>query len=232
MVAKRRVAENQRELFPATSKRIMIVDDHELLRSGLRLLLDKESDFEVCGEAADVAEAKRLFRRLRPDVLLVDLKLRESSGLDLIKHVKEQIPTTRVLVCSMHDEKIYGERVLRAGASGYVNKYDAASIIVPAIRQVLNGKLFFGEELINRVMMRAMGESDSVAKSPVDLLSDRELEVFRMIGAGLSTRDIAKQLHLSPSTVDTYRERLKSKLTLKTAAELIHQATQWVMENE
>lgn len=223
---------NQRELFPTTVRDVLIVDDHELLRAGLRMVLSTESDLRVCGEASDLAEAKRLFRQFNPDVILVDLKLRDGNGIDLIKHVKTQRPGTRVLVCSMHDEKLYGERVLRAGANGYVNKQDAASVIVRAIRHVLSGKLFFGEELINRVMLRAMGDGEAVKHSPVDTLSDRELEVFRLLGQGLTTREIAKQLHLSPSTVDTYRERLKLKLSVKTGAELVHRATQWTLENE
>lgn len=222
----------QRELFTSRASRVLLVEDHELLRVGLRQVLSRDPELHVCGEAADIAEAKQLLRQVPADVLLLDLKLRDGNGLDLIKYVKRKYPTVRVLVCSMHDEKFYGERVLRAGASGYINKQDAAAAIVEAIRQVLNGKLFFSEELITRVMHRAMRDGAPVEASPVDLLSDRELEVFRLIGQGLPSREIAKQLHLSPSTVDTYRERLKTKLDVKTGTELTHQATQWVLENE
>jgi DNA-binding NarL/FixJ family response regulator len=225
------VPPNQKELFSAGVWQVLIVDDHELLRNGLRMLLGSEPDFSVCGEAGDLGTARKLLRRLRPDIVLVDLKLPDGNGLDLIKFAKDVHPTARVLVCSMHEEKLYGERVLRAGASGYVNKEDAANKILGAIRQVLSGKLHFSDELVNRVMMRAMSDNE-LQKSAVETMSDRELEVFRLVGQGLTTREIAKRLHLSTSTVDTYRERLKSKLGVKTGAELIHRATQWVIEND
>jgi DNA-binding NarL/FixJ family response regulator len=217
---------------PLDVKRVLIVDDHELLRVGLRLLINTQQDLKVCAEAADEAEGRKLFRQLHPHVVVVDLKLREGNGLDLIRLIKKQRPATQVLVCSMHDEKVYGERVLRAGASGYVNKQSAASNIVQAIRDVLNGKLIFGEDVIRRVMQRARAEHGAVEVSPIDTLSDRELEVFRLLGQGLPTRQIARILHLSSSTVDTYRERLKTKLGFENGTELIHHATEWVLENE
>ena len=233
MAAKKRyVAADQKELFPTGIRQVLIVDDHELLRNGLRLLFANEADFNVCGEAADLETARKLFRRLRPDIIVVDLKLPDGSGLDLIRIVKEIRPLTRVLVCSMHDEKVYGERVLRAGASGYVNKQDAATEILSAVRRVLAGKLYFSDELVTRVMMRVTSDNGMVEQSPIDKLSDRELEVFRLFGQGLTTREIAKRMHLSTSTVDTYRERLKTKLGLKTGVELIHRATQWSLEND
>jgi DNA-binding NarL/FixJ family response regulator len=228
--SKRYVPADQKELFPTGIRQILIVDDHELLRNGLRMLLASESDFRICGEAGDLATARKLFRQLRPDMVVVDLKLPDGNGLDFIKFAKKALPRTRVLVCSMHEEKVYGERVLRAGASGYVNKQDAADLILNAMRHVLAGKLHFSEDLVNRVMMRAISNFGNVEQSPIETMSDRELEVFRMVGQGLTTREIAKRLHLSPSTVDTYRERLKTKLGVKTATELIHRASQWTLE--
>jgi DNA-binding NarL/FixJ family response regulator len=229
--AKKRSTNAQPGPIPAVRTHVLIVDDHELLRQGLRMLLNNEPDMKVIGEAVDEADAKQAIRQLNPDVVIVDLKLRTGSGLDLIKVIRKQLPMVRILVCTMHDEKIYGERVLRAGANGFVNKHDSADTIVRAIREVQAGKLFFGEEFVNRVMRRAMADPNAVEKSPVEMLSDREFEVFRMVGQGLPTREIAKQLHLSSSTVDTYRERLKAKLCLKSGTELVRHATQWVLEN-
>lgn len=221
-----------RDVPSAGRKRVLIVDDHELLRVGLRLLINNQQDLEVCGEAADEAEGRRLFRQTEPDAVVVDLKLREGNGLDLVRLIKKQRPSTQVLVCSMMDEKVYGERVLRAGASGYVGKQEAAAKIVQALRDILEGKLIFGQDVIRRVMQRARAEHGVVEVSPIDTLSDRELEVFRLLGQGLPTRQIARLLHLSSSTVDTYRERLKTKLGFENGTELIHHATEWVLEND
>lgn len=231
LVTQKRSPGGQCELLPTKTWRVFVVDDHELLRQGLRMLINAEPDLTVVGEATNEIEARKGLRECYPEIVIVDLKLRDGSGLDLIKQIKKQNPESKIIVCTMHDEKIYGERVLRAGASGYVNKHDSACTIITAIREVLAGKLFFGEEFVNRVMRRAMADPATMEQSPFDLLSDRELEVFRMVGQGLPTREIARQLHLSSSTVDTYRERLKAKLCLKSGAELVRQATQWVLEN-
>lgn len=215
----------------AQAIRVMIVDDHELLREGLRQLIIGQPRLEVCGEASNEREARSRFRVLRPDLVVVDLSLRESSGLDLIKWIRQERPATKVIVSTMHDERDYGERSLRAGAVGYVNKQSPARTILAAIAQVLEGKLFFSEVLTSRLLCRVASRSPTADGSPVAALSDRELEVFSLIGAGLTTDLIAERLHLSPHTIGTYRERLKTKLNLKGSAELSHFATLWVAEN-
>src|SRR5580704_3760273 len=212
------------------SVRLMIVDDHEMLRQGLRLMLEQQSDLEVCAEAADESAAMRHYRLLRPDIVVVDLSLRSGNGIDLIKRIRAVDPSARILVYSMHDEQVYAERALRAGAMGYVTKQKPARAILQGIRDVHRGKLHFSEELIQRVLERVAANEPISQASAVDNLSDRELEVFEMIGRGLTTRAIADRLHLSARTVDTYRERLKAKLVLANAAELHYRAVQWVIK--
>lgn len=225
------VSESSASSLPSRA-RVLIVDDHELLRVGLRLLINDRADLTVCGEAEGEAEGRRLFEELAPDLVVVDLKLREGNGLDLVRFMKKARPTTQLLVCSMQEERVYGERVLRAGASGFVSKQTSAAEIVQALRDVLDGKLIFSEEVTRRVLQRARSAPADIHVSPIDTLSDRELEVFRLIGQGLPTRQIAEVLHLSSSTIDTYRERLKTKLGFENGAELVHHATEWVLANE
>ncbi|MCE9557035.1 MAG: response regulator transcription factor [Planctomycetes bacterium] len=217
--------------FPGKPWRVLIVDDHELLRDGLRMLLGTDPKLEVCGDAMDETDARNLVRQLNPDLAVVDLTLRNGNGLDLVKWIKKNHPETRVIVLTMHDEKIYGERALRAGAEGFVNKDHASGTILTAIEQVRDGKLFFSEELTRRVMKRTRGSQNEVSPSATDLLSDRELEVFRFIGQGKTSAQIAAELKLAASTVETYRERLKTKLNLTNSAELARHATVWVWEN-
>jgi DNA-binding NarL/FixJ family response regulator len=209
---------------------ILIVDDHELLRDGMRLMIEHQSDLAVCGEASDETTAIRQFRRLRPDLVVVDVSLRAGDGLDLIKRIRAIDPVARVVVYSTHDERIYAERALRAGAMGYVTKQKPAHDMLAAIRRVLNGKMHFSDEMVQRLLERAAGQESLTLSTPVESLSDRELEVFELIGRGLTTKAIAEQLHLSPRTVDTYRERLKNKLGLANAAELHHRAAQWAIK--
>lgn len=210
--------------------RVLIADDHELLRDGLRMMLNDQPDLEPCGEAAEEAEAVRLIRQLHPELVVVDIALKSGNGIDLIKQIKAFAPDTRVIVYSMYDERLYGERALRAGANGYVNKQDPAPMIIEAIHRVLDGKMHFSEELVARVLHRTQDSKDP-QRSPMESLSDRELDVFRLLGQGASTREIAERLGLSPNTINTYRERLKVKLNLKNGAELMHRATEWVLEN-
>ena len=218
-------------LFDMSTVQVFIVDDHELLRSGLRMLLDNEDDLHVCGEASDEPTAKRLIREMEPAIVIVDLMLGNGSGLDLIQWLTKSHPTAKSIVSTMHDERIYGERALRAGASGYVNKKDPARTILTAIRRVLDGKLFFSEELTSHIVRRTMTHQTPVDASPFDSLSNRELEVLSLIGQGLTSRQIALRLHLSPNTIHTYRERLKTKLDAPSGAELNRRAIQWVLEN-
>jgi DNA-binding NarL/FixJ family response regulator len=210
--------------------RVLIVDDHEVLRDGLRVMLRHRSDLECCGEAVDEGEAMRAVRQLRPDLVVVDIALKSGDGISLIKQIKSFDPAVRIVVYSMYDERLYGERALRAGANAYVNKQDPALTILEAILQVRGGRMAFSDELIGGVLQRAQG-GDDLRQSSIEALSDRELEVFRLIGQGASTREIAQKLYLSVNTVNTYRERLKVKLDLENGVELVHRATQWVLEH-
>lgn len=216
---------------PSNPARILIVDDHPIVRRGLAQLIGDEADLEVCGEAGDVPEALRLVNDTQPDLVLIDISLRDGNGIELIKQLKSRDDGLRMLVSSMHDESLFAERCLRAGAKGYISKEEAAEKVVGAIRTVLQGKIYLSAYLADNLLHRMIGGEDSLEHSPIDSLSDRELEVFGLIGQGLTTRKIAEKLHLSPKTVETYRENIKSKLNLKNAAELNRHAVQWALEN-
>jgi DNA-binding NarL/FixJ family response regulator len=212
--------------------RVLIVDDHPAVREALALRIGLQRDLEVCGEAADMGQALRLVRDTQPDVAVVDISLKTGNGLDLIKRISDGTYTVRILVWSTHSDLLYAERCLRAGALGYVNKDQATDKIVEAIRRVLEGKVYLSDEMAERMLHRAVGDSRTqVTRSPLDALADRELEVFRLIGEGAKTAEIAKRLHLSVHTVETYRERIRHKLDLKSGTELAHYATNWVRDN-
>jgi DNA-binding NarL/FixJ family response regulator len=211
--------------------RIVIVDDHPAVREALALRIGRQHDLEVCGEAADMGEALRLVAETQPDVAVIDISLKTGSGIDLIKRIKDRNHRVRMLVWSMHSEALYGERALRAGALGYIHKDQATDKIVEAIRRVLEGKVFLSDALADRMLHRAVGGREEIQRSPFDALADRELEVFRLIGEGTKTAEIAERLHLSVKTIETYRDRIRQKLNLRGGTELVHYATQWVMEN-
>jgi DNA-binding NarL/FixJ family response regulator len=212
--------------------RVLIVDDHPAVREALALRIGRQPDLEVCGEAADTGEALRLLADARPDVAVVDITLKAGNGIDLIKRVRDRDDRVRVLVWSMHSEALYAERALRAGALGYVNKDQATDRIVEAIRRVLAGKVYLSEAMTERLLQRAVGGArEEVTRAPLDVLADRELEVFRLIGEGVKTAEIAERLHLSVKTVETYRDRIRQKLDLSDGTKLAHYATQWVLEN-
>ena len=214
-----------------TKTRVFIVDDHPLLRKGLALTLDAEPDFEVVGQAADAEEALDAAPRLRPDVVLVDLSLPGMGGLELVKHLAAVMPEAKTLVVSRHDESLYADRAIRAGARGYVSKLEAGEKIVEAVRAVLRGGLYLSDEVKDRMLLGAAAGRDPMA-SPLDQLSDRELEVFEMTGKGVETRDIAERLHLSVKTVESYRARIKAKLGLSSATELLQHAVRWVEDGK
>jgi len=211
--------------------RVMIVDDHELLRDGLRQLIGRQPNLVVCGEASNEHEARSRVCELQPDLVVVDLALQEGSGLNLIKWIRHERPETKVIVSSMHEERDYGERALRAGAVGYVNKQLPARTILDAIARALEGKLFVTEWLAQRLMNVGISRTAADHDSPVASLSNRELEIFGLIGAGLTINQIALRLHLSSNTIATHRERLKIKLNQPSSAELNHFATLWVAEH-
>ena len=209
--------------------RILIVDDHPLVRRGLAEVISHEPDWEVCGEAATASEALRLVSELAPDLVTIDISLNDGNGMDLIKQVNSSYPEVKVLVASMHDESLFAERCLRAGAMGYINKIEATEKVLEAIRTILDGKVYLSEQFRQRMVHRMIGR-EKIDQSPLESLSNRKLEVFSLIGHGLTTREIADKLHLSPKTIYTHRKSLKLKLNLKNATELNHHAVQWVLE--
>jgi len=209
----------------------LIVDDHPAVREALTIRLSREPDLEVCGEAADVTEALQVFDATNPDVAVIDISLKGGDGIDLIKRIKARNDSVRLLVWSMYSESLGAERALRAGALGYINKEQATDQIIVAIRRVLDGKVYLSDTMAEKLLHRAVGEGGAaVDHSPIDTLSDRELEVFRLIGQGLKTQEIATQMHLSAKTVETYRDRIRTKLNLCTGQELNRYALLWILE--
>ncbi|SRR5579862_981723 len=215
--------------LPATKGiRVVVVDDHPMLRERLAHLINKEEDMTICGEADNIQQAMEIIQQTNPDIAIVDITLHGSSGLELIKNLKAAGCGVPVLVLSMHDESLYAQRALRAGARGYVTKHQASETVMIAIRRVLQGEVYLSEHLTSRILKTLVETGSKVEGPVVDRLTDRELEVFQLIGHGRATREIAETLHLGIKTVDTYRERIKQKLHLQNAAELHHRAMQWV----
>jgi DNA-binding NarL/FixJ family response regulator len=212
---------------PQAKTRIFIVDDHPVVREGLSLMMNREPDLVVCGEAEEASAALQSISTLKPDFLIVDISLNGPDGLDLLKAVRVRFPNLPVLILSMHDESIYAERALRAGANGYIMKQEATDKVLVAIRQILSHKVYVSERIANQMLQQYINGSAAEKHSPVAELSDRELEVFRLIGEGHSTRMIAEELHLSVKTVESYQAHIKEKLSLKNGRELVQRAIQW-----
>jgi len=212
----------------AERTRVFIVDDHPIVRQGLTQMINQEADLMVCGEAEDAQNALQAVAELHPDLVLVDLSLKEGSGLDLIRTLRTRQTMLPVLVVSMHDETLYVERALRAGARGYIMKHEATDIMMNAIRRVLRGEIYVSDKMSAKILAVFSGHRAGTEGSPVEKLSDREFEVFQLIGEGLSTRDMARRLHLSAKTVEVHRVNMKRKLNLGTARELAHYAVRWV----
>ena len=206
---------------------ILVVDDHPIMRAGLTQLIAQQGDLAVCGEAEDARGALAAIEAHPPDLVIVDISLKESSGLDLIKDIRARWPKLPVLVLSMHDEVIYAERVLRAGARGYVTKSEVSSKVVEGIRKVLAGEVYVSEKIASKMISGLVG-GGGLDTFPIDRLTDRELQVLGLIGQGLQTRDIAERLHLSTKTVDAHREHIKKKLNVDSAAKLVRYAVHWV----
>jgi DNA-binding NarL/FixJ family response regulator len=211
--------------------RVLIVDDHPMMRDGMVTQISNEPDLAVCGEADDVVAALRLVDELNPDLVIIDISLKTGHGIDLIKRIRERHPKLKMLVNSMYGESVYAERSLQAGALGYLSKQTARETLIDAIRTVLSGKIYLSPEMTDRIVKSRVGGMIEPGKSPIASLSDREMEVLTLIGQGNTSGAIAKQLHLSIHTIDTYREKLKSKLNLANGAELNRYAAQWVLEN-
>ncbi len=210
--------------------RILIVDDHPLVRTGFAQLIGDCPDLEVCGEAGDMSEALARVEETSPDLAIIDLSLAGGSGLDLIERIKARHKNVLMLVASMHDETLYAERVLAAGARGYINKQEAQDSIIQAIRQVLSGKVYLSQQMTDRLLSGMVDANNE--RRDIDALSNRELQVFELIGRGVSTSQMADQLSLSVKTIETHQAHIKKKLGLGSAHELNQRAIRWVMEQE
>lgn len=215
--------------------RILVVDDHDIVRHGYIHLLGTDPQFEVCGEAADAAEAMRLVYETKPDLALIDISLHNGHGLELCKEIRawneQSDHAVRMLVVTAHDEEMYAERALHAGASGFLNKGETTKRLLAAIRCILTGKVFLSRTITDRILNRLINGHYDDSQSPMENLSDRELEVFELIGKGLTTREVADHLDLSPKTVETYRENLKLKLNLENANQLVCAAVQHLLHS-
>ena len=211
-----------------TKAKVLIVDDHPIVRQGLCQLLNGESDFVVCGEAENARKAMALIPEVKPDLAIVDITLQGTNGIELIKNIVAQWPDLPILVLSMHDESLYAERALRAGAKGYVMKQEATEKLTGALRRILNGQIYVSEKLADKMMRKAIDGKSVQDTSPVAVLSDRELEVLHLIGQGHGTRQIAEDLNLSVKTIESHRAHIKEKMNLKTAPEMVRFAVQWV----
>jgi DNA-binding NarL/FixJ family response regulator len=207
--------------------RVVLVDDHPMVRQGLARLINDENDLCVCGEADSAAAAIELIHSVKPDLAIIDISMGGADGIELIKDLRIHRPEMPVLVLSMHDESLYAERVLRAGAKGYVTKQEAPEKVMTAIRRVLAGEVYVSERIAARLLKAVTGARGDGGQSPLDRLSDRELQVFRLIGGGMSVREIAEKLFLSVKTIETHREHIKDKLNLKSSSELLRYAVQY-----
>ena len=211
--------------------RILLVDDHPMVRERLAEIINREADLRVCGEAEDRHEALQAVEARRPELVIVDLTLRNSDGLELIKDIHSRWASLRMLVVSMHDESLYAERVLRAGALGYITKQEATRNILLAIRRVLAGNIYLNERIATHIIGRLTTRGGAVAITPAEVLADRELQVFELTGRGLNTREIAGRLHIASKTVETYRARIRNKLSLEDGSELLRSAISWAHQH-
>ncbi len=213
--------------------KILIVDDHPVVRQGLKLIIEEEDDFKICGDAGDIDTASRMVNDLNPDLVLVDISLEKNeSGLDFVKNLRKNYPSIPALMISMHDEMLYAERSIKAGARGYVRKNAIGRNIINAMRCVLRGELYLQKETSSMIVSKILNTTPNKSVSSVDQLTEREFEVFRLLGSGLGTRKIANKLGISVNTVETYRRKIRTKLNLSDSDNLIHFATQWYLESQ
>lgn len=210
-----------------TKTKILIVDDHPVVREGLASILDHEQDFQVCGQAEDVTGALEAIAGVKPDIAIVDISLKQSDGIELTKTLKARYPDIAVIILSVHDESVYAERVLLAGAKAYLMKDAVCEHIVKAIRKVLRGEIYVSDVVSDKFLHTIAGDKAGAAKTAIDSLSDREFETFRLIGQGYKASQIAVRLHLSVKTIETYRTRIKEKLRLENAAQLLQYSIAW-----
>jgi DNA-binding NarL/FixJ family response regulator len=218
------------QIAPQVKKfRVLLIDDHPIVRQGLALLIDREADLSVCGEAEGAHSAFHAIATLRPDIVLLDISLNGPDGLDVLKEIRMKTGSLPVLILSMHDESIYAERAMRAGANGYIMKQEATEKVLVAIRRILQGGVYLSDRLTNTMLQQFVHGTWAPKTSPLVTLTDRELEVFRLIGEGHGTRQIADELHLSVKTIESYQAHIKEKLSLRNARELVQHAIEWTV---
>jgi len=212
--------------------KVFLVDDHPIVRQGLTLLINQERDLTVCGEAEEMHSALQSIESAKPDIVVLDISLNGPDGLDLLKHLRSRHPKLPVLMLSMHDESIYAERTLRAGANGYIMKQEATDKVLIALRRILSNEIYVSDRIANNMLRHYVRGDQGAQSSPVTELSDRELEIFRLIGQGHATRQIANELHLSVKTVESYQAHIKEKLSLHSARELVQHAIRWTANDK
>jgi len=219
--------------MPSDKVKIMIVDDHPVVRQGLRMIIERRKGFTICDEASNATDAIRRISESGPDIVIADISLEGSTnGIELVKAIRERYPSVKTLVLSMYDESLYAERAVRAGAGGYVMKKEVDTSIISAIEMVMRGEIYLSERISKNILAKLLhGSSDSELK-PEDVLSDRELQVFMMIGNGIATKEIATRLSLSVNTVETHRRRIREKMQFRDLSELVKYAVQWVFINK
>jgi DNA-binding NarL/FixJ family response regulator len=213
--------------FMPRKKTVFVVDDHPIVRQGLTLLINQEPDLTVCGAAEEMHSALLAILTTQPDILIVDISLNGPDGLEMLKHIRIRSPRLPVLILSMHDESLYAERALRAGANGYIMKQEATEKVLVALRRILSGEIYVSDRIANSMLQHYVRGTSPAGRSSIAELTDRELEVFRLIGEGHGTRQIAEALHLSIKTVESYQAHIKEKLSLRSARELVQHAIQW-----
>jgi DNA-binding NarL/FixJ family response regulator len=211
-------------------RKVFLVDDHPIVRERLAELIAQEADLQVCGEAEDADTALKMIGALQPDIAIVDITLKDTYGIELIKNLKERESHIPVLVLSMHEESMYGERAIRAGAKGYLNKQEASKKVISAIRTILAGDIFVSEQMKSAMLQKMAGGQRPEGRAPTDVLSDRELEVFQLLGQGLGVRQIAEMLFVSVKTVEAHREHIKQKMNFKSSSELLRYAIQYTLK--
>jgi DNA-binding NarL/FixJ family response regulator len=221
------ITKQDAHVFTARKKTVFVVDDHPIVRQGLALLINRESDLTVCGEAEEMHAALSAIPLAKPDILIVDISLNGPDGLELLKNIRITSPRLPVLILSMHDESIYAERALRAGANGYIMKQEATEKVLVALRRILSGEIYVSSRIANSMLQHYVHGASPSPQSSISELTDRELEVFRLIGEGHGTRQIAEVLHLSVKTVESYQAHIKEKLSLRSARELVQHAVEW-----
>ena len=209
-------------------KRILLVDDHPLIRKGIALTLEEDLSFEVCSQLSDAEQALSQINTINPDAAVVDVSLPGMNGIELVKHLRNMKPDLKILIVSRHDEELYAERAIRAGANGYIMKQEAGDVLVKGLHKIFNGGVYVSEAVSSRMLQNMMNNKKPIDSSPLEILSDRELEVFEHVGRGVTTKEIAERMHVSVKTIETYKARIREKMGLESSHEITRLAIQWI----